>query len=147
MHRPSRACMHRPSARMHGDPTCEWAWGPGVSMCAWARCVCAWRPSRCGGPVQACAHGPDACVHGDQVGVGARCKHVHIGPVHACIETKQVWGPGASVHIWPNASMHAWPGACLHRDPTSEQAWGPGACIYGDQAGVGTWCECARPCE
>ena len=102
---PVRACVHRPSARMHGDPACERAWGPGASMRA----------------------GPGACVHGNRAAVGARCEQAcmarcvracggtprvsgHGDPVRACIETKRAWGPSASVRDGPceRAGVGTW---------------------------------------
>ena len=145
---PVRACVHRPGARMHGDPACERAWGPGASMRA----------------------GPGACVHGNRAGVGARCEHAcmarceracmarcvracvgtprasgHGDPVHACIKTKRVWGPGASVRDGPceragkgtRCERARWALRASRRgDLVRASVRGPGACVLGPSACV-----------
>ena len=114
---PVRACVHRPGARMHGDPVCERAWGPGASMCA----------------------GPGACVHGNQVGVGARCKR-------ACVRgdpaSEQAWGPGVCLHrdragVGTRCERARWAlGASRCGDLVQASVRGPSACVRGPSACV-----------
>ena len=138
--------MHecRDPAHVHGDPTIERAWGPGVS--GWGLGV-----SGRGDPERACAHGPvRACVrawaprangHEDPVRACVRAwaprasGHGDPDPVRVCMETKRAWGPGASVRAWaPRASRRG--------DPVRASVHGPR-----ERAGVGTQCEqaCTGP--
>ena len=126
--------MHecRDPAHVHGDPTIERAWGPGVS--GWGLGV-----SGRGDPERACAHGPvRACVrawaprangHEDPVRACVRAwaprasGHGDPDPVRVCMETKRAWGPGASVRAWaPRASGRG--------DPVRASVHGPGACMH-----------------
>ena len=117
--------MHecRDPAHVHGDPTIERAWGPGVS--GWGLGV-----SGRGDPERACAHGPvRACV---RAWAPRASGHGDPDPVRVCMETKRAWGPGASVRAWaPRASRRG--------DPVRASVHGPR-----ERAGVGTQCEQAR---
>ena len=130
--------MHecRDPAHVHGDPTIEWAWGPGVS--GWGLGV-----SGRGDPERACAHGPvRACVR-----AWAPRANGHEDPVRACVH-----GPHERVGTGTRTRCER---ACM--GPTSEQAWGPGAikraqarcvhaCMHGPSACVHACvpCECVR---
>ena len=59
-----QGCGHGGPVRVHmHKPGCTHAWGPGVSMRAWARCVHAWRPSMRAWPGVSVQAWPGASVH------------------------------------------------------------------------------------
>ena len=129
-----RVCVHRPSARVHGD-----------------------RVSGHGGPLRACVHGlVRACVHGlvracmhgpVRAYVGTLGASGHGDPVHACMETKWAWGLGASMQDGPR--KRAGVGTqCEHAcmGPASEWVWGPGASKRAWARCMRAWARCVRAC-